>query len=221
MAKVYSKIWDLGSPINREIYADASPESVNTGPNVDSELSPEEFVFKWEPGSDLVGDCIWPWMPGQITIRKELASELVSKFAGMKMFLTTALGAPRKKGARKRPIDPIEFAVLWPTHWLSYDEELSTVEEKIRFANIKLPTIIGAETYEQDYRPLEGINKHEHVPRLPDKGLFVHREDLAGFEIFRPRQLGGMMLCTDKFRQFFVERNVSNILFLEVGDVID
>jgi hypothetical protein len=219
--KITAKIWELNSPIDRNLYANALPESVNSGPIVDSEYSPEEFTFKWETGSDLIGDCVWPWGEGQITIRKELCDELMQSFSGMNVFAATALGTPRKKGSRGMDVYPVKYCVLWPTHWVSYDETLSTVAEEMRFAGIKLPTIVGAERYEHDYRPLDRVNSYSHVSRVPNKGLFFHRKELLEHNIFRPRKFPGMLLCTDNFKDYFTKRKISNILFLEIGDVID
>ena len=59
------------------------------------------------------------------------------------------------------------------------------------------------------------------IPRVPGCGIFIQYDDLDGHDLFHISQLPGMLVCTDRFHDFIIERKVTNIIFLEIGDVID
>jgi hypothetical protein len=125
MNKVYSRVWQPRSEKFWSPYAWTETRSINRVPEIGSDVAPPEFLFEWQLGSDLVGDCVSPWGDTEIIIRKALAQEIVTQFSEIKLIPARALGVPRKKGARKRVVDsPIEFAGLWPTRWASFDERL-------------------------------------------------------------------------------------------------
>jgi hypothetical protein len=220
MNRILSRLWGIDYTKYWDDFAQADPCSVNKQLKPGSNVLPKKFVFEWIVGNDKVGDCVSPWGHTEIIIRKKLGLEVAQEFSGIKIIPTEAQGVPRKKGARKKITAPIEFIGLWPTHWASYDEKLSTVEMQERFAGIMLPTIVGAQIMELDYGAYPATGVPVESPRIPGKGLFVHAEDVAGFDVFRLMQFSGMLVCTDKFREFLVSKHVNNMVFLEVGDVL-
>jgi hypothetical protein len=218
--KIVSRLWSINYSDYWDEFAQADPYSVNQPPKPGSNTFPKKFIFEWKVGKDKVGDCVNPWGGSEIIIRKKLGLDIAQKFEGIKIIPAEALGAPRKKGAHKKIADPIEFVGLRPTHWVSYDEKLSTVEMRERFSGIMLPTIIGAQVMEPDYKAYPVTRVPIESPRIQDKGLFVYANDVAGFEIFRLMQFPGMLACTDKFRDFLLLRQVNNMIFLEIGDIL-
>ena len=221
MGKIVSHLWDITfSSDYWDEFARAVPRSLSRVPMLGSTSSPEKFIFEWSVGNDIVGDCVCPWGHTEIIIRKALGLEIAREFAGIKTIPAEALGVPRKKGERKKLSAPIEFIGLWPTHWASYDEKLSTVERREGVAGIMLKTIVGAQIMEPDRKVYPAIHRLVEKPRIPGKGLFVHAADIEGFDVFRLMQFPGRLVCTDKFRDFFVSKNVNNVIFLEIGDVL-
>lgn len=69
--------------------------------------------------------------------------------------------------------------------------------------------IIGAET-------LKGDNI---IPREAGKGIFFKAEDIGGYNFFKPIAYP-FLLCTEEVKFYIQEQGYSNIIFLEIGDVI-
>ena len=118
-------------------------------------------------------------------------------------------------------MQPIEFAALWPTHWVSYDEEISTVGLQDSWVGMPLKSILGAQRIDLDFRSIPGKCIPIEYLRIPGKGMFIYKSKLENFQVFRVRQFPAKIHCSDQFRNFFIEHNVTNIVFLEVGDVIE
>ena len=59
-----------------------------------------------------------------------------------------------------------------------------------------------------------------HTARVPDKGLFVREVDLNGADIFRVQEFPGWILCTDRAKTFVEDRRLTNVTFLEYGDIL-
>jgi len=59
------------------------------------------------------------------------------------------------------------------------------------------------------------------IPRIQGQGLFVRGVDLAGVKIFRVEEFSQTLLCTDEVKSFIEERGVTNVDFLEYGNVVD
>ena len=71
------------------------------------------MLLSGEPGFDEVGDCVWPWHPSDIAMKKKLAQEVVQNFKNIEIRSVTVTGVPRRKGRRAQPYEPIEYAALW------------------------------------------------------------------------------------------------------------
>jgi hypothetical protein len=66
---------------------------------------------------------------------------------------------------------------------------------------------------------VEGRQGTIKIPRKRGKGLFVEESQLDGCDFFRAKYTG-LTLCTDKAKNFIVERGYGNVDFLEYGDII-
>ena len=154
-------------------------------------------------------------------MKKKLAQEVVQNFKNIEIRSVTVTGVPRRKGRRAQPYEPIEYAALWPKYWTAYDEQISTVKVLPTSSGIMLETIVGAERIDVDYDSFPDKNVPIEIPRVPGCGIFIHYDDLDGHDLFHISQFPGMLVCTDRFHDFIIERKVTNIIFLEIGDVID
>jgi hypothetical protein len=216
-----SKLWEVGWPLGWGEYARARSKSRVPYPTPTAIAPPNNYAFEWEPGFDKVGDCVWPWHPSDIAIKKKLALEVVQNFKNIESRPVIVTGVPRRKGRRAKPYEPIEYAALWPKYWTAYDEQISTVKVLPNSSGIMLETIVGAERIDVDYDSFPDKNVPIEIPRVPDCGIFIHYRDLDGHDLFHIKQFPGMLVCTDRFHDFIFERKVTNIILLEIGDVID
>lgn len=57
------------------------------------------------------------------------------------------------------------------------------------------------------------------IPREEKKGLFFSSDAIGDYDFFTLTN-SGILLCTDRVKQFCEKQNYENVVFLEVGDVI-
>jgi hypothetical protein len=58
------------------------------------------------------------------------------------------------------------------------------------------------------------------IPREKGKGLFFNQKDIGDYAFFKPMSTF-FLLCTEAVKEYVENKQYSNILFLEVGEIID
>ena len=148
--------------------------------------------------------------------KKEIADNLQKHFVGLKLVELNFEKNPKelivknlnrlkwlpKENVELTGIDTdIEIPAL-PQSTLRFGVSGLTGKECIK-------EIIGAET-------LKGDNI---IPREAGKGIFFKAEDIGGYNFFKPIAYP-FLLCTEEVKFYVQEQKYSNIIFLEIGDVI-
>lgn len=57
------------------------------------------------------------------------------------------------------------------------------------------------------------------IPREKGKGFFFNKNEINGYDFFKPLNTG-FLLCTEKVKEFCEKKRYTNVVFLEVGDII-
>lgn len=148
--------------------------------------------------------------------KKEIADNLQKHFVGLKLVELNFEKNPKeliaknlnrlkwlpKENVELTGIDTdVEIPVL-PQSTLRFGISGLTGKECIK-------EIIGAEI-------LKGDNI---IPREAGKGIFFKAEDIGGYNFFKPIAYP-FLLCTEEVKFYIQEQGYSNIIFLEIGDVI-
>jgi len=234
------RVWRLSKPIDTRF---ASASRLGTWePKANTSVCPEgtatrqkrvsPLIIEWDPGSDIIGDFVWPGFDDELVVTEQVFKSLSSCFRGFKqrtvaMYQNPKLNRPKRVNKRTRPRVwlPYQGPVLhdlWVASWAHVDLTSSSVRQ------IKKCSQCGYEAFEVD-----GIEKRSsrwdkarresikiHQRRMPGKGLFIAEGDLEGADLFRVHEFPGWILCTDRLRKFICHQGFSNIEFLDVGDVV-
>jgi hypothetical protein len=81
---------------------------------------------------------------------------------------------------------------------------------------------IGKRTGKRFISEVNGISVvrgDQIIPRTANMGFFISRKDAEDYDFFKPVG-GNYLLCTNKVKEYIDDKNYSNIVFLEVGDIV-
>ena len=110
--------------------------------------------------------------------------------------------------------------------WLPKEEvDLVHIYSKIYIPILPQSTVImskgnDGKDWIKDYIGEETLFGTKHTPRELGKGIFIDKRELGDFDFFRIEK-STFLLCTENVKEYIEKRGFSNVVFLEVGDVID
>ena len=110
--------------------------------------------------------------------------------------------------------------------WLPKEEvDLVHIYSKIYIPILPQSTVIiekraNGEEYIDSYIGVESIIGTKHTPRESGKGIFIDKRELGDFDFFSIEK-SYPLLCTENVKKYIEKRRFSNVLFLEVGDVVE
>lgn len=157
-------------------------------------------IIEWLPGSDIVGDFAWRSVSFELVAKFEIAKELKRKFSGFEIHKITmhqepSINPPQnpKRAKKKRiflPYTGPEICELWITSWVNLNVELSNLEleKKCKICSYNF------------YKPQK-------------EGVVIDRNSWDGSDFFRPHQFSGLILCTERVKEFIERENYSNVTF--------
>jgi hypothetical protein len=234
------KIWRLMDPVDHNFAKaglrgtwepkggqDVCPECTST-----KQRRAKPLIFEWEPGSDVIGDFVWAGFAQDVAIKVHVFEELHQRFRGfeqgpVEMIQDPKLKKPTRITRRTKPRVWLPYEGpplydLWVTSWVHVDLQRTTANL------VKDCSTCGYQQYEifgiERRRTQYDTDRMELVwtvsPRVAGKGLFVNEVDLNGADIFRVHELAGCILCTDRVKRFIEDRELTNVTFLDYGDVI-
>lgn len=178
----------------------------------------------WEPGSDRVGDFVWPLLAG-VAIT-ERAFGVLRPFTGFDAGPVEFVENPQK-GLPKRPprvglpYKGPALSELWITATVGFDREASSaeLERACPVCGTERWQLSGVARMEVRWDQVSLTGSRVLVPRVPGKGLMIRAADLADDDIFHVRPFLGIY-CTDRVRQAVLQAGLTNVDFLEMGDII-
>jgi hypothetical protein len=166
------------------------------------------FTIEWEYGSNLIGDFTWPGVLEDIVVSDRVKTCFQANgFSGatfelVEMVQKKGLKKPRKESkARTRVWLPYEGPPLWHLlveSWCSMDVELS---------RRSLTTVCDA------------CKRWEMTVHQRDAPLVVRPETWLGTDIFRMRELRGLVLVSERVKQEIETHGFTNVKMSERGQV--
>lgn len=182
------------------------------------------LVLVWEPGSDLVGDFVWPGFGSEVVATEPVVEALERDAGGFERGPVEIRDEPDETGREQRRVQvpykgPALFE-LWTTSWVDADLARSTMtlESVCGTCGTERWQLQGAERVESHFDRSTNELVRARVPRDRAAGIRVGLTDLAGAGVFRIRQLPGWVICTDLVRDLIRSQGYSNVSFLEVGE---
>jgi hypothetical protein len=165
----------------------------------------------WEPGSERVGDFVWPYLDRDLVVQEHVADTL-KLFAGFEVRPIEFVENPQKRLPKRPPRVTLPYegpplSELWITTWADIDRGLTTAELLSRC------DACGKEKWK--YSPWVGSFTEQPM------GVPVSAGQLVGAGLFRVRQFSGWSLCTEPVRDAIVEAGFTNVYLTEVGKVVE
>ena len=151
---------------------------------------------------------------GYIVCKREIAMELKQKFESLEL------------GELEWHKNPKEIVAkdICRLRWLPKKEvDLVHIYSKINIPILPQSTVIiekkaNGEEYIDSYIGVESIIGTKHILREEEKGVFIQQKEIKNFDFFR---VGYPLLCTENVKEYIEKRGFSNVVFLEVGDIIE
>ena len=110
--------------------------------------------------------------------------------------------------------------------WLPKEEvDLVHIYSKINIPILPQSTVIiskgnDGKNWIKDYIGEETLFGTKHTPRELGKGIFIDKRELGDYDFFRIEK-STFLLCTENVKEYIEKRGFSNVVFLEVGDIIE
>lgn len=231
-------LWYLSEPLDTS-FAEAglrSPPQLTTPVLCDRcsrgarYMKPRPLVLEWEPGSDIIGDFVWPDAT-RVAVKRPVFEALNREFGGIhaervEMVQDAKLKPPRRHTSRSKPrvwlpYTGPELVELWTEHELPYLPETTTeIAFRCKACGNEPHRLSGIEIRSHLYDRERGILVPDHQPRVPGKGVFVAAAKANSAPIFRLQEFTGPILCTDEVRSFIEREGFTNVDFREYGNVV-
>lgn len=185
------------------------------------------LVIEWEPGSTVVGDFTWVGTYSYMTKRTIAEQLLAAGFKGFEVGPVEMVPNPEYKRYRHNmiqlPYDGAELVDLFVARKdVPFNRERSTVRIVSEEHGKPVYELEGDERIEHgDWHPETGKLDRIHVPRTPGMGVYIDARELGDIDVFVVGELRMGPFCTDRFRDFVLEKGYTNITFFEVGETIE
>ena len=165
------------------------------------------LILEWEPGSDVIGDFVWPGFDDELVVTQKVKDDFEGhfreiEFSSVEFWQNPKQKQPIKKTRRSKPRVwlPYMGPILWdvrPVKWCHLDLLLSNV-----IVTKKCSTC--------------GAIFHK-VPTTPRRHLVVDLATWAGEDLFRLYESPRFFFCTEQVKEFVEQAGFSNVSFLEDG----
>ena len=185
----------------------------------------QPLILVWQPGSDVVGDFVWP--ANDVVAAERVLAVLQKHFTGfepgpVEMIDDGAVrGAKRGKPRVRLPYQGPPLYEVWVTASVHLDIERSSVELERRCGTCgtEFWQVYGVERWDTHFDMDRRELVRTKTERLPRAGIFVRGADLGGAAIFRMLEFPGAVFCTDAVRELIGKEGFSNAGFLEMGEI--
>ena len=187
----------------------------------------QPLIFEWEPDSDVVGDFVWPGLGADIAIT-DRGVKVLERFTQFELGPIEMNQDPKLKKTRRSkprvwlPYEGPALHDLWVTCWVGVDmaRSTATLERECSTCGAKQYSLFGVEGWDSRWDKERKELIKTHIPREPGKGLFIHRDELKGADIFHVKEFPGAIFCSDSVKHAIEKEGLTNVSFLEMGDII-
>lgn len=231
-----SKIWRLIMPFDTT-YAQCglrSPDVLTHSPCDacdfgDTYETSTPLVFEWEAGSDQIGDLAWPC--GERLVAQESAFNFISgrvpsiKAGPIEMIQDPRLKRPKNlRRAKPRvwlPYAGPPLAELVVNHYVhTLPTTTTVVMDKCAVCGRENRHLTGVEVKQHRWSQEVGDLVPHLKARVPGQGVFISHTEVDGVGLFRAKEIVPGVLCTDEVKAAIEGAKLTNIDFLEYGDVV-
>ena len=203
--KIY-KIRPLSNPIYASIHAQMR-QPFEQGEQI--RVTWNDYLSK----GNLVPDFLYS---SYVICKREIAMELKQRFEKLEI------------GELEWHKNPKEIVAkdIRRLRWLPKEEvDLVHIYSKINIPILPQSTVImskgnDGKNWIKDYIGEETLFGTKHTPREFGKGIFIDKRELGDFDFFSIEK-SYPLLCTENVKKYIEKRRFSNVLFLEVGDVVE
>ncbi len=168
----------------------------------------------WLAKGKLIPDFIFS---AYIICRREVAEDLKNNFGGVSTMELSWNKNPKVIAAKDT--DRLK--------WLPKED----VEMLCIYTNISIPILsqstvrygVSGKTGQNSIKEIIGGAKLQGdniIPREKGMGLFFSNKDVSEYGFFKPMDADSFLLCTETVKEYIERKHYSNVLFLEVGDII-
>ena len=185
------------------------------------------LVIEWSPGSVWIGDFTLTGFDSDVLATDAALSELApyGGFGPGAVEMTEPTDLTAEQLALPRvplPYRGPPVHEMWVEHLVNLEPERSTVkiEAPCRACGSVKRTAVGVERRESKWDTTSHRLIQRQIAREPGKGLFVRASDVGASGIFRVREFPAWVLATDVVREHIAARRLTNVAFMEVGDVV-
>ena len=203
--KIY-KIRPLSNPIYASIHAQMR-QPFEQGERI--RVTWDDYLSK----GNLVPDFLYS---SYVICKREIAMELKQKFESLEIGELEWYKNPKEIVAKD----------IHRLKWLPKEEvDLVHIYSKINIPILPQSTVIiekkaNGEEYIDSYIGVESIIGTKHILREEEKGIFIQQKEIKNFDFFRVGK-SYPLLCTENVKEYIEKRGFSNVVFLEVGDIIE
>ena len=227
------KIWRFRDPHDAR-FARASlrgtwTQSTGTCPEcgATSQRRVQPLVIEWEPDSDVVGDFVWPGFGSDIAVTDRVIEVLAARNSKFELGPVEMYQDPKLKRTKRSkprvwlPYKGSPLYDLWVTYQVSVDHERSSIslQNRCSACGIDRYKVSGIERWESNWDQERMELIPTHIERSQDQGLYVRRSDLNGYQLFRVNEAPAWILCTDGVKEAIEAEDLTNVMFLEVGEI--
>jgi hypothetical protein len=189
------------------------------------------LVIEWLPGSETVGDFVWPG--GEVVVSQRVREMLEGRFQGFEFQTVEMRQDPKLKRPTRitrrtqprvwLPYNGPSLYELVVTAWVHADLERSTIRlvRACSTCGYRAYEVEGVEKDASQWDPTQRGLAKVQSPRQSGRGIFVPERDLRGADVFQVFECPGWVLCTNSARTLVETCGFSNVSFLEVGCVFD
>jgi Protein of unknown function (Gmx_para_CXXCG) len=169
------------------------------------------LIIEWEPGSDVIGDFVWPGLGSELVISQKVREVFEGKYREIKFEPIEFWQNPRLKRpmnithrSKPRVWLPYSGPSLWdviPTSWCHLDLHRSNVSLD------RVCSTCGKTIYTR--------------PSSDQRFLIVDTATWNGEDIFRVYEYSSAIYCTEQVKEFIENAGFTNVSFLEDGLIPD
>ena len=197
------KVYSLQVPIN------ANYAKLKADLNQDYNMNPINVWWEeWNVDGNEVKDFL---NCNRATIAKQsVANELNERFMGLSLHNVNIIRTEREKSSKRK------------LKWLPDEDPIL----KFIFTTIELKLLSQSSVKYSDgskyLSEIDGISELRGnliIPRVEGKGFFFSSHDINGYDFFKPENTR-FLLCTENVKEFCEKQGYTNIVFLEVGDIV-
>lgn len=183
----------------------------------------QPLIIEWETGSSKIGDFTWPGYDDCTIVNKKVVEVLERHTTGMGFGPVEIVPntTSRKKPSVTLPYNEADLFELWIPSLIPVDFERSSIKTyNCTECSGRRYEIENVEQITASYNAVLKKLIKTKTPRQKAKGIYLISNHLKGLEVFRVLEFPTWIFCTERVKDLIIASELTNIDFLEMGEVI-